>query len=193
VAKVLVVNHVTLDGVMQAPARADEDTRDGFERGGWAIPRSDALIPTTIGERMGDERAFLFGRRTYEDFHNVWSRRGGDPFADAFAKARKYVASRTLREPLPWVNSVLLSGEATHAVAELRRREEGAIVVFGSGELARSLAADALVDEYLLMIHPVVLGRGRRLFAGAEDAELRLTACVTTRTGVILASYVPDR
>jgi dihydrofolate reductase len=111
-AKVVVVNHLTLDGVMQAPARADEDTRDGFAHGGWAIPGNDQVMIAKIGERMREDGALLLGRRTYEVFHAVWPKRADNPFTEALTNARKYVASRTLAEPLPWSNSILLNGEA---------------------------------------------------------------------------------
>jgi dihydrofolate reductase len=191
-AKVVVVNHVTLDGVLQAPARPDEDTRDGFEHGGWAIPANDELMGAKIGERMGEERAFLFGRRTYEDFYAVWPNRTDNPFTEALNNTRKYVASRTLTEPLPWSNSILLSGDATAAVAELKEQPPGTLTIFGSGELIRSLMAADLIDEYLLMIHPLVLGSGRRLFGAGHATRLRLIEALTTTTGVVIATYCPS-
>src|ERR1700741_456375 len=101
--KVIVANYVTLDGVMQAPGRPDEDTRDGFAHGGWAAAAgADPVLTAKIGERMGDQPAFLFGRRTYEDFYAVWPSRTDSPFSAALTNTRKYVASRTLTEPLPW-------------------------------------------------------------------------------------------
>ena len=118
---VFVANHVTLDGVMQAPARPDEDTRDGFAHGGWAAPRAaDEQIAAKIGERMGAERAFLFGRRTYENLYEVWGKRSDNPFSEAFNTSQKYVASRTLTEPLPGSCSTLLAGDAAGAVADLK-------------------------------------------------------------------------
>lgn len=188
-AKVIVVNHVTLDGVMQAPARPDEDARDGFAHGGWAIPRNDVLMATKIGERMGADRAFLFGRRTYEDFYSVWPKRTGDPFSEALTNTRKYVASHTLTEPLPWSNSILLSSDAGDAVAKLKEQASGNLTIFGSGELIRSLMAAHLIDEYLLMIHPLVLGSGARLFPPGQYSPLRLIDAATTTTGVVIATY----
>ena len=192
-AKILVANHVTLDGVMQAPARPDEDTRDGFAHGGWAIPRDDPLMAAKIGERMADGPVFLFGRRTYEDFHAVWTQRAGDRFAEALTNTPKYVASRTLSEPLPWNNSTLLAGDAAEAVAELKQQTPGTLTIFGSGELIASLAAADLIDEYLLMVHPLVLGSGHRLFRGGTSASLHLIEAVTTATGVVIASYERPR
>jgi dihydrofolate reductase len=192
-AKVLVVNHITLDGVMQAPARADEDTRDGFAHGGWAMARNDELIAAKIGERMSGDRAFLFGRRTYEDFYAVWPKRVGNPFSEALTNTTKYVASRTLTEPLPWENSILLSGDASKQVAELKRRRDGTLTMFGSGELIGALAAANLIDEYLLIVHPLVLGSGHRLFGAGPSAELELIDSVTSDTGVVISAYRRSR
>src|SRR5579862_2565075 len=116
--KVIVMNGVTLDGVMQSPARADEDTRDGFQHGGWAIPYSDDAMTAKMGERMGDDRAFLFGRRTYEEVLSTWNARGG-PFKDALNDAQKYVASSNPAARLQWPNSTLLHGDVPSAVADL--------------------------------------------------------------------------
>jgi dihydrofolate reductase len=188
-AKILVVNHVTLDGVMQAPARPDEDTRDGFEHGGWAMARNDELMAAKIGERMSGDRAFLFGRRTYEDFYAVWPNRPGNPFSEALTNTTKYVASRSVVEPLPWENSIVLSGDAAEHVAELKRERDGTLTMFGSGELIGALIAADLIDEYLLMIHPTVLGSGRRLFGAGQSTQLELTDSSTTNTGVVIAAY----
>jgi dihydrofolate reductase len=192
-AKVLVVNHVTLDGVMQAPARPDEDTRDGFAHGGWAMARNDELMAAKIGERMTGDRAFLFGRRTYEDFYEVWPKRAGNPFAEALTNTTKYVTSRSLAEPLAWDNSILLSGDAAEQVAKLKQERDGTLTMFGSGELIGALIGADLIDEYLLMIHPLVLGSGRRLFGAGQSAELELTDAVTTNTGVVIAAYRRSR
>ena len=190
-AKVVMVEQVTLDGVMQAPGRADEDTRDGFAHGGWANPRNDEVMTAKTAERMTDDRAFLLGRRTYEQFYAFWPTQTGNPFAEALTDTRKYVASRTLAEPLPWSNSVLLEGDAADAVAKLRGQVSGSLTIFGSGELVRSLLAAELIDEYLLMIHPLVLGAGLRLFSDGDEAQLQLIDNVTTSTGVLIATYEP--
>jgi dihydrofolate reductase len=160
---VVVMNHITLDGVMQGPGRPDEDTRDGFTHGGWATPRGDELIVAKMGERMGENRAFLFGRRSYEDMLSAWNRMGG-PFKDALNNAPKYVASHNPSTRLEWPNSTLLDGDVPAAVGELNQTSSGNLVIMGSGELISSLMAADLIDEYLLMIHPLVLGTGRRLF-----------------------------
>jgi dihydrofolate reductase len=188
--KVVAVEHVTLDGVMQGPARADEDRRDDFAYGGWSAAGNDPRMQRAIGARMGQRWALLVGRVTYEDFWNVWPKRAPNPFTDALNKVQKYVASRTLREPLPWQNSTLLKGDAGDAVAELKGAHDETFIIFGSGVLVQSLQRRQLIDEYLLMIHPIVLGAGRRLFAtGGEYAALRLVGSEATATGVLIARY----
>jgi dihydrofolate reductase len=186
------MNQLTLDGVMQGPGRPDEDTRDGFGRGGWAVPGSDEAIVAKMGERMGGDRAFVFGRRTYENLLASWNARGG-PFKEALNNARKYVASSNPATRLGWPNSTLLRGDIPAAVAELKQSSGTNLVIMGSGVLIGSLMAAGLIDEYLLMIHPLVLGAGRRLFPGGVLVSLRLTDSVTTATGVVMASYEPAR
>ena len=186
--KVIVMNQLTLDGVMQGPGRADEDTRDGFEHGGWAVPRGDGAMAAKMGERMGDDRAFLFGRRTYEDLLATWNAMGG-PFKDMLNSGRKYVASSSPATKLDWPNSTLLHGEIPGAVATLKKSSNTNLVIMGSGALIGALMAADLIDEYLLMIHPLVLGTGRRLFAGGAQASLRLVESITTTTGVLIATY----
>ena len=186
------MNHVTLDGVMQGPGRPDEDTRDGFEHGGWAVARGDETMVAKMGERMGEDRAFLFGRRTYEDLLASWNARGG-PFKDALNGARKYVASRSPATRLEWPNSTLLHGDIPASVADLKKGVGPNLVIMGSGVLIGSLMAADLIDEYLLMIHPLVLGTGRRLFGDGAAASLRLVDSITTSTGVLIATYEPAR
>jgi dihydrofolate reductase len=189
--KVVVIEHVTLDGVMQAPGRADEDQRDGFEHGGWAHARVDEVMGRVMGEGMARGGALLFGRRTYEDFFSFWPTQTDNPYTDVLDNTLKYVASRTLKEPLPWRNSTLLHGDAAEAVAKLKEGDD--LGVLGSGQLVRSLMQRGLVDEFVLMTHPLVLGTGRRLFAdGGAFAELQLTDTTTTTTGVVIAKYQPS-
>src|SRR5512142_1501582 len=166
--RIVVMNHVTLDGVMQGPGRPDEDTRGGFTDGGWAqrstVPGDAA--GKAMGERMaagGGLAGWLFGRWTYESLLAVWNARGG-PFKDALNDTPKYIASTRLEEPLSWPNSTLLRGDTAEAVGALKAGGDGVLAIMGSGELIGSLMAADLIDEYLLMIHPLVLGRGRRLF-----------------------------
>ena len=191
-SRVVVVNHLTLDGVMQAPARADEDTRDGFTRGGWAVPYGDAVMGEAMAEGMAQGGALLFGRRTYEDLYAVWPNRTDNPYTEALNSAQKYVASTTLREPLPWSNSTLLKGDVAEAVARLKQQPGKDLVILGSGELIQSLMRHNLIDRYLLTIHPLVLGSGRRLFRdGGAFAALKLIDVKPTSTGVLIATYQP--
>jgi dihydrofolate reductase len=193
--RIVVMNHVTLDGVMQGPGRPDEDTRGGFTHSGWArrsVAAGDAAA-RAMGERMaagGGLAGWLFGRRTYEDLLASWNAQGG-PFKDALNNSPKYVASTTLKEPLPWPNSTLLRGDTVEAVRVLRAQAGGVLGIMGSGELIASLMAASLIDEYLLTIHPLVLGTGRRLFPAGLEVELRLAEGVITPGGVVIASYEP--
>ena len=193
--RIVVMNHVTLDGVMQGPGRADEDTRGGFTQGGWghrsATP--DDAASQAMGDRMtagGGLAGWLFGRRTYEEVLATWNARGG-PFKDALNNSPKYVASATATEPLPWPNSTLLRGDVVAALRALKAQSGGVLAIMGSGVLIGSLMAANLIDEYLLMIHPLVLGTGRRLFPGGVPVSLRLTDSVTSATGVLIATYEP--
>jgi dihydrofolate reductase len=191
-SKIVVFNSLTLDGVMQAPGRPDEDRRGGFEHGGWAQPYMDAVMGEVAAEGMAKGGPILFGRRTYEDFFSYWPHQTDNPFTEVLDNTQKYVASRTLEEPLPWQNSSLLQGDAADAVAELKEQPGKDIVVLGSGDLLQSLMRRGLVDVYVLLIHPLVLGSGRRLFPDDGSlARLRLVDSVTTTTGVIIATYQP--
>ena len=158
-SRVVVTNSVTLDGVMQAPGRPDEDARGGFEHGGWAVPYSDPEMLRLMGDRMSETGFLLFGRRTYEDFAGFWPHQtDGNPFTEMLDNTPKFVVSTTLTEPLPWKNSALLDGDAADAVADLRQRPGRDIAVLGSGVLVQSLMRRNLVDEYNLLVHPLVLG-----------------------------------
>ena len=171
-SKVVVFTNLTLDGVMQAPGRPDEDRRGGFEYGGWAVPYA---AMAEAGESMANTGALLLGRRTYEDFYAFWPKQTGNPYSAMLDNIQKYVASTTLSEPLLWSNSTLLSGDAAEAVARLKEEPGQGFVVMGSGELVQSLMRSNLVDYYVLLIHPLVLGSGRRLFPdGGAFAALRL-------------------
>ena len=188
-SRIIVFNSVTLDGVMQAPGRPDEDRRGGFKHGGWSVPYANAETGKLAGEGMQTTGALLLGRRTYEDLLPHWNKAGG-PFKDMLNGMPKYVVSRTLTEPLPWPNSSLLDGELTKAVATLRKKDGKDIVILGSGEVVRKLLAAELVDEFILLIHPLVLGDGQRLFDdGGPGALFKLTDTKSTKTGVIAATY----
>jgi dihydrofolate reductase len=191
--KLSIVESVTLDGVMQAPGRPDEDRRGGFEHGGWAAPYSDETMGREIAKGMGST-SLLLGRRTYEQFYDFWPKQtDGNPFTDVLNNARKYVASTTLDDPLPWQNSTLLDGDAGDSVAALKAEPGDDLVVLGSGQLVHTLMQRGLIDEFVLMIHPLVLGTGTRLFRDDEQgATLRLENTVPTQTGVIIATYRPN-
>jgi dihydrofolate reductase len=192
-SRVVVINHLTLDGVMQAPGRLDEDTRDGFAHGGWSAPNVDDQLLAATYARVAESGGLrlLLGRRSYEDMLGYWNTQDS-PFKDGLNYAPKYVASRTLREPLPWPNSTLLDGDVPEAVAQLKRELTGDLHVMGSGELIQTLMRHDLIDEYLLFIHPLVLGSGRRMFTdGSPPASLRLIDTTTTTRGVMIATYQP--
>jgi dihydrofolate reductase len=190
--QVIVIEHLTLDGVMQSPGHPDEDPRDGFTHGGWASRRQDPTMQQVMGAHMGSAWALLVGRTTYVRFADYWPKQAPNPFTDALTRVRKYVASTTLGEPLAWENSVLLSGDAADGVARLKVDQAENLVVFGSGVLVRSLLQRNLVDKLILLIHPLVLGAGRRLFGDSGAmAEFQLTESTTTDTGVIIATYQP--
>ena len=189
--KIVVFNNVTLDGVMQAPGRPDEDPRGGFKYGGWASAYADPEMGKAAGESMASTGGLLFGRRTYMDFYDVWpNRTDGNPFTEVLNNTQKYVASRTLKEPLPWVNSFVLKGDVPEAVAALKTQLDKDLVILGSGELIQSLAKHSLIDQYILLIHPLVLGTGRRLFADDSTfLSLQLVDTKTTSKGVVMATY----
>jgi dihydrofolate reductase len=190
--RVVVVNHVSLDGVMQGPGRPDEDTRGGFRHGGWA-QNNDPALGAAMGQHLGPEFSWLFGHRTYDELLGYWNEAGG-PFRDPLNQVPKYVASRNPQAELPWPNSTLLSGDVPAAIADLRAQPGGNLVIMGSGQLIRSLLPHGLIDEFFLMIHPIVLGSGQTLFGPeAETHRLRLVDSAQTEAGVLLATYHPAR
>jgi dihydrofolate reductase len=190
--RIVIMNHVTLDGVMQGPGRPDEDRRGGFEHGGWATPRSDEVVGRAMGMRMASSGGLLFGRRTYEDLLTHWNSVPDSPFVEPLNGARKWVVSTTLEEPLPWPNSTLVRGDVVEVVRRLKAEDDGDLGVMGSGQLIRTLLPHGLIDEYLLFIHPLVLGSGQRLFPeDGPTVDLELTEAVTATTGVLVASYRP--
>ena len=190
--KVIVMNGLTLDGVMQAPGRPDEDTRDGFAHGGWGVQYYDEATVTKMGERMGEKHAWLFGRWTYEQLLSHWNAQSG-PFKDPLNNTQKYVASSNPNAKLNWPNSTLLHGDVPAAVADLKQSSDANLVIMGSGVLIGSLMAADLIDEYLLSIAPLVLGTGRRVFPDGVHAPLQLTDSTITSKGVIIVTYRPVR
>lgn len=188
--KVIVFENLTLDGVMQAPGRPDEDARGGFEHGGWAAPY--AAMESARGASLANTGPFLFGRRTYEDFYSFWPKQEDNPYTEALTNTQKYVVSSTLEEPLPWRNSTLVNGNVPQSIARLKAQPGKDFLVMGSGELVQSLMAHDLVDLFVLLIHPLVLGSGRRLFPeGAPYAALELIETQTAPSGVVIATYRP--
>jgi len=188
-ATITVFESVTLDGVMQAPGRADEDTRGGFTDGGWALPYQDEVAMQVAGEGMAEGGAMLFGRRTYDDLLGFWTTTPDpNPFTDMLVRSPKYVVSHEPDVALAHPNSMLLAGDAADTVAELKQEFDGTLTVLGSGQLARALFAAGLVDELVLQLHPLVLGNGTTLFADAR-VELDLRRSIPTTTGVIIAQY----
>ena len=185
---------MSLDGVVQAPGGASEDTEGGFAHGGWSMPYFD--VPTMGAEifaGMKTTDALLFGRRTWRGMADAWPSRAGDPYADQMNALPKHVASRTLQaSDMEW-NSTLLPAERTmEAVGDLRRREGRDLMVWGSATLVRDLLAHGLVDELRLMIEPILLGGGKRIFADdGRSMPLELVSTATSATGVIICTYRP--
>jgi dihydrofolate reductase len=196
--KLTTVTHVSVDGVMQGLGGSDEDRRDGFERGGWALPLFDDEAETFLSEVFQRADAFLFGRRTYEIFAGSWGtgswgeNEGDNPISKALNTRPKYVASTTLTEP-QWADSTVLSGDVAAAVGELKAKPEGELQVHGSGNLVRWLFDNHLVDEIILLTYPVVVGQGMRLFPDAgPDTALELADSRATPGGVTIQVYRPS-
>ena len=195
--QIILSDFMSLDGVVQAPGGREEDTDRGFAQGGWSMPYFDPdTMGSVIDEVMATTEALLFGRRTWQTMAAAWPGRAGDPFADRMNEIPKYVASRTLTpDDLTWSNSTLLPAEnAIGAVGELRARDGKGLQVMGSASLAAQLVEHSLVDEYRLMIEPILLGGGKRLFPDDGQARpLELVSTTTTPTGVLICTYQPTR
>jgi dihydrofolate reductase len=184
---------VTLDGVLQSPGAPDEDPSEGFEYGGWLVPYADDDMAQAMAGFFDEADAFLLGRRTYELFAAFWPQvtDPDDPIASRLNSLPKYVASRTL-EDVSWEGSTLLKGDVAKEVAELKGKPGRELQVHGSGGLAQTLMQHDLIDEYRLLTYPVVLGKGKRLFAdGAKPVALNLIDHKTTSTGVSIDVYRP--
>jgi dihydrofolate reductase len=191
--RVIINEQLTLDGVMQGPGAPDEDRSGGFEHGGWAMSYFDEVMGKAAGEGMGSAGGLLLGRMTYEIFAAYWPKQGDEvPFASFLNSVPKYVASRTLREPLEWNNSHLLKGDVGEAVRRLKEEDGGDLVVLGSGDLAQTLIEEGLIDVYELWIDPVVLGSGKRLFReGGPRNAMKLVGSKASSTGVAMLTYHP--
>jgi dihydrofolate reductase len=193
--RIVISEFVSLDGVVQGPGGPQEDTDGGFEHGGWSMPYFDVdTMGPAIDEAMQQTEALLFGRRTWETMAAAWPDRAGDPFADKMNEIPKYVASRTLGpDDLHWTNSTLLpTDDVVGAVRDLLAQDGGDIQVMGSPTLAGTLIENDLVDEYRLMIEPVTLGGGKRLFPDdGQSRPLELVSTTTSRTGVLICTHRP--
>ena len=191
--RIVLSDFMSLDGVVQAPGGRQEDTDGGFQHGGWSMRFFDAeAMGPVFDEAMETTEALLFGRRTWQTMAAAWPKRAGDPFADQMNAIPKYVASRTLaQDDLDWTNSTLLpAGDALGGVRELRQREGGDVQVMGSSALAAQLISNDLVDEYRLMLEPILLGGGKRLFPDDGQARrLELVSTSTASTGVVICRY----
>jgi dihydrofolate reductase len=195
--RIILSDFISLDGIVQAPGGADEDTEGGFPHGGWSMPLFDPeSMGAVIDEVMQRSEALLFGRRTWDIMAAEWPKRAGDPFADQMNAIRKYVASRTLspdEASSRWYNTKLLGGDAIEAIHSLRASGgDGGLQVWGSASLARQLVAHDLVDEYCLMLEPILLGGGKTIFPSDGRARpLELVSVKQASTGVLICSYRP--
>jgi dihydrofolate reductase len=192
--KVIVQDWMTFDGVVQAPGAADEDTTAGFEHGGWSLRYFDDIAMKWVVGNLTEAGGFLLGRRTYESFASHWPNASEEEqvLAEPLNTRPKYVASTTLTEPLEWQNSTVLQGDVAEAVVALKQEDGDDLLVMGSTELVQTLIEHDLVDEFRVMIDPVVVGGGKRIFR--DDGALRTLRLVdsqVTTTGAILATYAP--
>jgi dihydrofolate reductase len=187
-----VIEFLSLDGVMQAPGAPDEDTEGDFKHGGWQRPYFDDVVGAAAAKGMAATDAYLFGRKTYEQMASYWPTvSNDDPYARHLNSTPKYVASRTLTS-VEWDGSTLIEGDVAKEVARLKQQPGKNIAVLGSGDLVQTLIEHDLVDEYFLVVFPLVLGSGKRLFREADRAKkLSLIDSKTTSTGGLLLTYRP--
>jgi dihydrofolate reductase len=190
--KIKASTFVSLDGVMQAPGGPDEDRSGGFQFGGWTVPYSDDTTGAAVGEILAEPYDLLLGRTTYDIFAAYWPNIKGHPIADRFNAVTKYVATSS-PQTLNWQNSRPLTGDVTAALREIKEQDGPDLLVQGSGKLAHTLFAGDLVDSFTLLIFPVLLGKGKRLFdGGGMPASFRLTRSRTSGKGVVIATYERD-
>jgi len=193
--KLIVSEFVTLDGVMQAPGGPDEDRSGGFEHGGWQMSYHDEAFGNFVTEGIAEAGGFVLGRKTYEIFAGYWPTAPDEEGAirDPLNNLPKLVASKTLRDPLPWNNSTVIKGDLAAGIRKLKKENGNHLLVIGSGNMVQTLMQGDLVDEYRLMIHPLVLGSGARLFReGNPKRPLELVDTTISTTGVVLATYRPS-
>jgi dihydrofolate reductase len=193
--RIVVSEFLTLDGVMQAPGDKEEDTEGGFQHGGWQLNNdyADDIAGQAIMGSFHEAGGMLLGRRTYDIFAAYWPTSDEEPIAGIMNNMKKYVASTMLKAPLEWENSQLLEGDTVEAVRELKRQPGKDLLVIGSGDFAQTLVDNELVDEYRLMIYPIVVGGGKRLFReGNPLARLTLTDSKISTAGVVILTYQPE-
>jgi dihydrofolate reductase len=189
--KIIVIEFISLDGVMQAPGGPDEDISNDFSYGGWIVRYFDEFMGRVIMKQMSQPFDLLLGRKTYELFASYWPHAAPSdrPFAPALNNARKYVASKTMEKP-KWKNSQVIRGDIVEEIGHLKKEDGAPLQVHGSGALVQTLMKHDLIDEFWLKICPITLGPGKRLFAeGAIPAAFRLTECEVSPLGVIVVSY----
>jgi len=193
---IVVIEFISLDGVVQAPGGPEEDLDGGFAHGGWSHPFFDETVGGGFDEALGKADALLYGRRTWQTMAAAWPERAGDPFADRMNAIPKYVVSSTLGDDeLTWDNTTRIPGEdAVARIAELRENDGGDLLVMGSPTLVRTLLHEGLVDELRLLIEPVLLGGGKTIFPGGGALQkLELVSTTTSGTGVLVCTYRPGR
>ena len=190
--KLIVSEFLTLDGVMQAPGGKDEDPSGGFDRGGWQMPYFDDVFAKRVVAGISNSGGFVLGRKTYDLFFAYWPTAPQEQkdVAVPLNALPKYVVSRTLREPLKWENSILLKDDIAEEIRSLKDQPGRDLMTMGSGELVQTMIKEGLVDEYYLMIHPLVLGKGKRLFReGGAGQVLKLVESASSSTGVMILRY----
>jgi dihydrofolate reductase len=189
--KVVAATFLSLDGVMQAPGGPHEDPSGGFACGGWTVNYWDDAMGQMMGEAMSAPFDLLLGRKTYDVFAAHWPYLEGDPISQAFNTCAKYVAT-TSDKPLTWNNSIALRGDVASEVSKVKQAGGPNLLIQGSSELIQTLLANDLIDEFKLLVFPLVLGAGKRMFGeGAHPAALKLVDSKVSSTGVIMTTYVP--
>ena len=190
--KIIVCEFLTMDGVLQSPGSPEEDTRNNFKWGGWSAPFWDDAMNNRMAEITAASYDLLLGRRTYEIFAAFWPKQEGDPTSETFNKIEKYVVATT-KTDLSWVNSTQISEDVVPHLKQLKSQEGPDLLVYGSGRLVQTLLEHELIDVLHTWIFPVTLGSGQKLFEeGTGAQQWKLSSSITSTTGVIVASYVPD-
>ncbi|MCE7060656.1 dihydrofolate reductase family protein [Dyadobacter sp. CY343] len=189
--RIIINEFMSLDGVIQGPGGPDEDTTGGFELGGWVAKKSDDITDQVLTEIMGQSYDLLLGRFTYQIWEPYWPNQTG-PIAEKFNQVNKYVATRTLKEA-SWQNTILLNSDTIKQIKALKASDGIDLHMWGSSDFIQSLLREGLIDQMNIFIHPVILGKGKKLFQeGAVPGNFKLTKHAVSTTGVILTSYVSD-